>query len=79
MPQIFSEEQPHLIPTDRAFISKDIDSIAYMGDLFFEPNIKKLRAAMRYVFEHRKEAHNKGLQGRKDCEKNFTGIKQLSG
>ena len=67
-----NDNNGYLIPRGKSFISRDIDSIAYMGDQFFEPDIKKLRAAMRHVFENRKEAYKKGLQGRIDCEKNFT-------
>lgn len=67
-----NDNNGYLIPRGKSFISRDIDSIAYMGDQFFEPDIKKLRAAMRHVFENRKEAYKKGLQGRIDCEKNYT-------
>ncbi len=67
-----NDKNGYLIPTGRSFVSKDINSITYMGDRFFEPDIMKLRAAMRHVFENRQEAYQKGLRGRNDCEKYYT-------
>jgi len=67
-----NDENGYLVPKGRAFISKDRDVISYIGDCFFEPNIKKLRAIMRHVFENREETYEKGLQGRRDCEKHYT-------
>ena len=67
-----NDKNGYLIPTGRSFVSKDLNSIVYMGDRFFEPDVMKLRAVMRHVFENRQEAYQKGLRGRSDCEKYYT-------
>jgi glycosyltransferase involved in cell wall biosynthesis len=67
-----NDKNGYLIPKGPSFVSKDIDSIAYVGDRFFEPDVMKLRAVMRHVFENRQEAYQKGLLGRNDCEKYYS-------
>jgi hypothetical protein len=67
-----NDKNGYLVPTGRAYVSKDRNLISYTGDRFFEPDIKKLRAAMRHVFENREEAYEKGLRARRDCEKHYT-------
>lgn len=67
-----NDKNGYLVPKGRSFVSKDINSIAYMGDRFFEPDVMKLRSVMRHVFENRQEANQKGLRGRNDCEKYYT-------
>lgn len=65
-----NEENGYLVDVGRSFIARDM--IEYTGDRFFEPDIKKLRSIMRHVFENREEALEKGLRGRRDCEKNYS-------
>ena len=67
-----NEKNGYFVPPGHAYMAKDIDSIAYIGDRFFAPAIKQLRSTMRHVFEHRVEAAEKGRQGRKDCETLYT-------
>jgi glycosyltransferase involved in cell wall biosynthesis len=67
-----NEANGYLVPTGRSFISKDRDVISYTGDRFYEPDIKKLRAVMRHIFENPEEAREKGRQGRRDCERYYT-------
>jgi glycosyltransferase involved in cell wall biosynthesis len=68
-----NEENGYLVPTGGSFIANDM--IEYAGDRFFEPDLKKLRAAMRRVFENREEAYKKGLKGRRNCEENYSWAK----
>ncbi|HWP93463.1 MAG TPA: glycosyltransferase family 4 protein [Thermodesulfobacteriota bacterium] len=67
-----NEANGYLVPTGRGFVSKDRDVISYTGDRFYEPDIKKLRAVMRHIFENPKEARERGRQGRRDCERYYT-------
>lgn len=62
----------YLVPRGRTYRARDIDSISYVGDRFFAPDIARLRAAMRHVFEHRREADEKGREGRRTCEARYS-------
>jgi glycosyltransferase involved in cell wall biosynthesis len=62
----------YIVPRGRSFISKNIDSMQYIGDRFYKPNLQKLRSIMRYVFENESKAKQKGIQARQNCEQHFT-------
>lgn len=47
----------------------------YKGFKWAEPDIEHLRFVMRYVFEHREEARNKGLKASAEILANWTWIK----
>jgi len=61
----------YLVPTGRSFIARDVDSMPYIGDRFFEPDVRRLRAIMRHVFENESEARERARRARKNCEEHF--------
>ena len=62
----------YLVPTGRSFIARDVDSLPYIGDRFFEPDVRRLRSIMRHVFENENEARERAWRARKNCEEHFT-------
>jgi glycosyltransferase involved in cell wall biosynthesis len=67
-----NEQNGYLVPAGRAYVARDIDTLPYVGDHFYQPDIRKLRVAMRRVFENKAEARRKAAQARRDCEDRFT-------
>ncbi|HEX6573771.1 MAG TPA: glycosyltransferase [Gemmatimonadaceae bacterium] len=61
-----------LVPKGRPYTAKDIDTLPYIGDRFYEPDQDELKRAMRDVFTYRKSARARALNARRDCETKFT-------
>jgi len=58
-----------LVPTGKSYIAEDIDTLPYVGDEFFAPDIGKLREAMRLLFKNGEEVARLGAQARVDAMK----------
>lgn len=61
-----------LVPVGDSYIARDVDTLPYVGDRFYEPDIAKLKEAMRSVYENEDAALAKARQGREDCETRLT-------
>ena len=57
-----------LVPTARKFDAADIDTIPYVGEPFYEPDMKELRRAMRRMVSDRKLVDSLGARARADAE-----------
>ena len=66
-----------LVPAGREYVARDIDTLPYVGDRFRAPDVGRLRAAMRHVFEHEGEARRRAEVARRDCEARY-GWDQVS-
>jgi glycosyltransferase involved in cell wall biosynthesis len=50
-----------------AFVAQDIDTLPYVGDVFYSPDIAALRQAMRRLYESPDEVKRLGTQARQDA------------
>jgi len=57
-----------LVPTGKAFVARDVDTLPYVGDRFLAPNVGALRSAMRHLFEAPADAARLGKRARADTE-----------
>jgi glycosyltransferase involved in cell wall biosynthesis len=64
-----NDENGILVPTGKPFVARDVDTLPYVGDLFYEPDIPALRSAMRRLFENPAETRSLGKRARADVEK----------
>ena len=62
----------YLVPRGRSFVSENIDSMSYIGDRFYRPSLRKLRSAMRHVFENESEAKQRAIKARENLERQFS-------
>lgn len=51
----------------KAFVAQDVDTLPYVGDVFYSPDIAELRRAMRRLFESPDEVKRLGEQARQDA------------
>ena len=76
------ESNGYLVERGRLFEARDIDTLPYVGDRFYAPDVGHLRARMREVFENEGEARLRASRGRLACETDLTWkhvTKQFSG
>jgi glycosyltransferase involved in cell wall biosynthesis len=64
-----------LVPVGDSYVAQDIDTLPYIGDTFYEPDLGRLRSAMRDVYENEATALTRAKQGRLDCETRLTWSK----
>ncbi|HVD60316.1 MAG TPA: glycosyltransferase family 4 protein, partial [Gemmatimonadaceae bacterium] len=64
-----------LVPVGDSYVASDIDTLPYVGDRFYEPDRRKLRHAMREVYEDEEHASRKAKEGRTTCETRLTWSK----
>jgi glycosyltransferase involved in cell wall biosynthesis len=64
-----NEKNGILVKTGKSFMARDIDTLPYVGDRFFEPDIAELRSAMRHLFESPEDVDRLGKRARSDVEK----------
>ena len=67
-----NESNGTLVPVGDSYVAKDIDTLPYVGDRFYEPDLRKLRRAMRDAYENEDAAMQKAKQARTDCETRLT-------
>ena len=63
-----NEENGILVPTSDRYVAEDIDTIPYVGEEFYAPDIHRLRKAMRRMFEDRELVRRLGVRARADAE-----------
>jgi len=56
-----------LVRRGSSYVAKDIDTMPYVGDLFYRPRIGELRKAMRRMFESPDLVRRMGEQARQDA------------
>jgi glycosyltransferase involved in cell wall biosynthesis len=64
-----------LVPVGDSYIARDIDTLPYVGDTFYEPNLAQLRRAMRDIYDNEASAITRARQARVDCETRLTWAK----
>jgi len=67
-----------LVPVGKSYVARDIDTLPYVGDRFYEPDLAKLKRAMRDVYENEDAAVARARQARIDCETRLTWAKVSS-
>lgn len=67
-----NERNGTLVPTGRSYLARDIDTIPYVGDEFYEPHPAALKRAMRDVFVNESAARERARIARSDCETRLT-------
>jgi glycosyltransferase involved in cell wall biosynthesis len=58
-----------LVPVGDPYLATDVDTLPYVGDQFYEPDIGALRAAMRRMADNHAETRRLGARARADAEK----------
>ena len=67
-----NESNGTLVPVGKSYIARDIDTLPYVGDRFYEPNLDALRRAMRDVYENEPRAIRRAQKARANCESRLT-------
>ena len=61
-----------LVAKGREYVATDIDTLPYVGDRFYEPDMTELKRAMRDVYTNRLQAKQKSRSARAECESRLT-------
>jgi glycosyltransferase involved in cell wall biosynthesis len=61
-----------LVAKGREYVATDIDTLPYVGDRFYEPDMAELKRAMREVYTYRDQARQKAGAARAECESRLT-------
>jgi glycosyltransferase involved in cell wall biosynthesis len=67
-----NEKTGYPVNISRAYKASDIDTLPYVGDRFYKPDVKHLRSVMRHVASHPEEARARATYGRSLCESKMT-------